>query len=123
MKTMMFVLAAAAVADCAATPVPADKLARAQAAVRTAEAMPQASTDPRAAKHLQLAKEQLDHAKKLMTKGDNSAARWALMRAEADGEAALYLGHAQAAKSDAQTTLDQVRQAMSTMQQQEGGGK
>jgi predicted small lipoprotein YifL len=122
MKTMMLVAAVTALAGCgAATPVPADKLARAQETLRQAEAMPTTATDPKAMQHLQLAKNQLQYAKKLMTEGENEDAKWVLMRADADAEAALYLAHAQAAKTDAQQTIDAIRQAMALMQQ-EGSG-
>ncbi|HVH46951.1 MAG TPA: DUF4398 domain-containing protein [Labilithrix sp.] len=125
MKTKMFVLGALALVGClvgcgAATPVPADKLARAQETVRIAEAAPTAMVDPKAAQHLQLAKEQLQHGKKLMIDGDNDEAKWVLMRAQADGEVAVYQAQAQAAKADAQATLDAIKQAMSMMK--EGGG-
>ena len=124
MKTMMLsVVAAAALAGCATTsPVPADKLARAQAMVRAAEAMPTVATDPKALQHLQLAKDQLNHAKRLMIDGENEDARWVLRRAEADAETALYVAHAQAAKLDALQTIEAIRQAMLVMQQQEGSG-
>ena len=123
MKTMMLVVAGVVLAGCGATtPVPADKLARAQQTVRLAEAMPTTSTDPKALQHLQLAKNQLEQGKKLMIDGENDDAQWVLMRAESDAKAALYLSHAQAARSDAQQTIESIRQAMSAMQQQGGGG-
>ena len=124
MKTMMLVVAGVAIAGCggATTPIPADKLARAQQTVRLAEAMPTTAADPKSLQHLQLAKNQLEHGKKLMIDGDNEDAQWVLQRAEADAKAALYLSHAQAAKADAQQTIEAIRQAMSAMQQQGGGG-
>jgi hypothetical protein len=122
MKKMMLVVAVATLAGCATTPVPADKLASAQSAVRVAEAMPETATDPRAAQHLQLARDQLAHAKRLMINGRNEDARWALMRAEADADTSLSLAHAKAAKADAQVTIEAIRQAMRSMQQQQEGG-
>lgn len=123
MKTMMLVVAVAALGGCgAARPVPADKLARAQETVRLAEMMPTTSSDPKALQHLQLAKNQLEHGKKLMIDGDNEDAQWVLLRAESDAKAALYLSHAQAAKTDAQQTIEAIRQAMSAMQQGGGSG-
>ena len=113
MKTILFVVAVAALAGCGGTtPVPTYKLARAQEMVRNAEAMPTVATDPKATQHLQLAKSQLDHAKRLMIDGENEDARWVLMRAEADAEAALYLSLAQAVKLDAQQTIESIRQSM-----------
>jgi hypothetical protein len=101
----------------AAAPVPADKLARAQESLRRAEDMPEVAADPTSAMHLTLAKNQMQYAKKLMVDGHNEDARWVLMRAESDGEAALYLAHAEAARADAQKTIDAIRQAMALMQQ------
>ena len=118
MKTLMLVVAVATLAGCgAATPIPADRLARAQETVTLAESMPATTTDPKALQHLQLAKNQLTHARKLMIDGENEDAKWVLMRAEADAKAALYLANASAAKTDAQQTIESIRQAMSTMQQ------
>jgi hypothetical protein len=122
MKTMMFLVGLAAIAGCATTPVPADKLARSQAMVQSAEVV-QADADPRASVHLQLAREELRSAKKLMKDGDNDAASWVLMRAEADGEAALHLAQARMAKADAEQTLTAIRQAKTTMMQSQTGGQ
>ncbi len=105
----------AAIAGCAPTPVPANRLARSQAIVDAAEQM-RAESDPRAASHLKLAKEQLGHARKLMRDGDNGAAAWVLARAEADGEAALSLAHAASARADAERTLDAIKQMISANQ-------
>ncbi len=122
MKTMIIAVAAMLVAGCgAATPVPADALTRAQQTVRSAEAMPTTALDPKAMQHLQLAKDQLSYGKRLLVEGENADARWVLMRAEADAEAALYLAHAEAAKADARQTIEAVRQAMSAVQQQKEG--
>lgn len=111
----LLVSSVGAVTGCASTPVPADKLARSQALVETAEQV-HAEADPRAAVHLQLAKDQLKSARDLMRDGDNRSAVWVLRRAEADAEAALAIAHAQTAKADAQRTIDAVKQAMSMMQ-------
>lgn len=123
MKTMKLALVAIslAMAACATAPVPADRLSRAQETVRLAEELPATKADPKAVHHLQLAKDQLKQAKQLMVAGKNGTAKWVLMRAEADGEAALYLARAHAAKLDAQSTLESIRQAMALMKQ-EGQG-
>jgi Domain of unknown function (DUF4398) len=121
-SSVVLLAAGAVLAGCGATtPVPTDKLARAQETLRQAEATPAVATDPKAVQHLQLAKDQLNYGKKLMLDGDNQDAKWVLMRAQADAEAALYLAHAQAAKDDAQQTIEAIRQAMALMQQ-EGSG-
>lgn len=118
-STLCVTAGAAAIAtlivSCAPVPVPANRLARSQAVVDSAEEM-RAESDPRAASHLKLAKDQLGHARRLMRDGDNGAAAWVLARAEADGEAALSLAHAASARADAERTLDAIKQMMSAMQ-------
>lgn len=102
-------IAFAALAGCATTtPVPADKLARTQAAINSAEQMGP-SADPRALMHLELAKHQVAQAKGLMKNGDNRSAGLVLLRAEADAEAALNLARAWWAESDANRTMEEVR--------------
>ena len=86
-------VAVAAITSCRTTPVPADKLARSQALVESAE-QAHVEADPRAAVHLQLAKDQLKSATNLMKDGQNRSAEWILRRAEADAEAALALARA-----------------------------
>lgn len=129
MKTKMFAWGACALCvmglggmtGCAATsPVPADKLARAQETVRIAETAPVTSTDPKTIEHQQIARKELEQGKKLILKGKNHDAKWALMRAQADGELAVYQAQAQQAKQEAQQTLDVITQAMSQMQMQGG---
>jgi hypothetical protein len=111
MKRIIFAaLAVALGVGCASSPVPADKLARSQASVRSAEEQG-AQADPRAAIHLKLAKEQLAEAKKLMKDGDNEAAKNVLLRAEADGDAALNIARATAAEADATRTIQAIQQA------------
>lgn len=118
MKKTLFALGLCVAGCGAASPVPTDTLARAQETVRIAEAAPPASMDPNAAQHLQLAKDQLKQGKRLMLDGKNEQAKWALMRAQADGELAVYQAQAHAAKTDAQATLDAIAQAMTQMQQE-----
>lgn len=121
MKTRSLLVAVvAAIAGCGATiPVPADKLARSQAAVQSAEEV-DATRDPRAAVHLRLAKEQLERGKALMRAGESKQASLVLLRAEADGEAALNLARAHSARMDAEKTIEQVRQAMTRTQEGRG---
>ena len=121
MRTMTIVAASLLVGCATAAPIPADKLARAQESVRHAEEAPEVAADPQATAHLTLAKNQLRSAKKLMVDGHNEDARWALMRAASDAEAALALAHAETARHDAQQTIEAIRQAM-TLMQQEGSG-
>src|SRR5690606_25833530 len=100
MKSVSFgAVAAMAVsaAGCASSPVPADKLARSQAALRSAEEMG-ADRQPTAALHLRFAREQLDLARRLIEKGDNARANGVLARAEADAEVALNLSREASAR-------------------------
>lgn len=115
-KTTAFIVLAAAAAGCATTPVPADKLSRATAAIRSAEEM-NASAYPGAALHLQLAREELAQAKQILRDGGgNERAQFVLLRSEADAEAALNLAREVSAKVEAQRILENVRQVRAQMQ-------
>ncbi|MBK7769472.1 MAG: DUF4398 domain-containing protein [bacterium] len=65
---------------------------------------------PRAALHLQLAKESLAQAQVLAEKGDRDEARSLLMRAQADAELAILLSREQSEKTEAALAVDKVRQ-------------
>lgn len=78
-------------------------------AIRAAEAVGSANV-PRAALHLQLARESLDRATELAAKGDQDEATSLLMRAEADAELAILLAQAQGEKADAAEAMARVRQ-------------
>lgn len=108
----------AGVTACATTPVPADKLSRSQASVRTAEEM-NAQAEPTAALHLRLAQEQIATAKKLLQDGDNDRAASVLLRAEADADAARELARKRSAQIEAQTAKQNIEQ----MKQSMGGPK
>ncbi len=99
---------------CASSPVPADTLARSQAAVRSADEVG-AQKVPVAALHLKVANEELEQARKLIADGDNKRAEYILLRAEADAEAALNLAREATARADAQKTIVEV-QKMKTAQ-------
>ena len=105
---------AAGLAACATTPIPADKLSRSQAAVRSAEEM-NAQAEPAAAMHLRLAHEQIALAKQLLGDGDNERAASVLLRAEADADAARELARRQAARTEAQTAKQNIEQMKSSM--------
>jgi hypothetical protein len=109
MKTIAWIGAASVVLGaCASSPVPADRLARSQAAVRSAHEVG-AENVPPAALHLKIANEELGMAKKLIEDGDNQRAEYILLRAEADANAALALAREAQARDDAQRTIDQVQ--------------
>lgn len=121
MKTIALLAAASvALGACASSPVPADRLAKSQAAIRSAKELG-AERIPPAALHLKVANDELDLARKLMADGDNKRAEYVLMRAEADAETSIALAHENVARSDAQRTLDEVQKLKSSMTTGEEG--
>lgn len=64
---------------------------------------------PRAALHLQLAKEQLAKAQALAKDGEGERADSMLQRAEADAELAVVLCHGDTAKTEAEEAVERVR--------------
>lgn len=116
MKTLipMSLVVVAGLVGCAATPIPADKLSRSQAAVRSAEEM-NAQAEPAAAMHLRLAHEQIALAKKMLADGDNDRAAMVLLRAEADAEAARELARKHSARVEAQTAKQSIEEMKSSM--------
>jgi len=93
---------------CVGAQVPTDRLASAEAAIRTAREVSAERTSPQGALHLQLAREQLDAAKRLVADGDMKRAEWVLRRAEADAELALQMAREERAKAAAEQTLEDV---------------
>jgi hypothetical protein len=93
---------------CASIPAPQERLVASQAAIRAAEEVG-ANQVPAASLHLQLAREQTEHAKKLMDQGDNRRAEYSLLRAESDAELALQLAKEAPARAEAQAALDRVQ--------------
>jgi regulator of protease activity HflC (stomatin/prohibitin superfamily) len=65
---------------------------------------------PQASLHLQLAKEELELAKRLSAKGEKEKAASMLLRAEADAELAVVLSHEDAEKAEAMAAVKRVRQ-------------
>lgn len=78
-------------------------------AIRAAEAVG-TTNSPRAALHLQLARESADQAKVLADKGEKDEAKSLLTRAEVDAELAVLLAREQNEKTDAARAMEQVRQ-------------
>src|SRR5262245_57302741 len=91
---------------CASAPVPAERLASAEAATRGATEVG-AQTAPQAALHLKLARDQITQAKGLIEAGDNARAERVLMRAEADAELALAIAREGTARAEANALLAQ----------------
>jgi hypothetical protein len=94
-------------AGCASSP--ALRTESSTGAIRAAEAVG-ADQVPRAALHLQLAREELDRAKGLSDRGKREEAASQLLRAEADAELAVALSREQAQKSEAAQAVERVRQ-------------
>lgn len=78
------------------------------AAIRSAEELG-ATNVPRAALHLQFAKEEMAAATALNEKGETEEANSWLLRAEADAELAVALSRADAEKSEAKAAVERVR--------------
>src|SRR5262249_10531402 len=83
---------------CAAPPVPAEKLASAEAGIRAAAEVG-AEGVPQAALHLKLARDQVEQAKGLVQRGDRDRATVVLDRAEADAALSLTLARESAARA------------------------
>jgi len=91
-------------------PPPADRMASAEAASRSARELG-AEREPKAALHLRLAQEQIDQAKKLMTDGDNKRADLVLQRASSDAELAVMLAKESTARGEADKAQERVKNA------------
>jgi hypothetical protein len=103
------ILAVFAAAACAGTnAAPNHKAESSSAAIRAAEEVGAAHT-PDAALHLQLAKEQFEHARKLTGEDDKGRADRLLLRAQADAELSLALARSETEKSEARAAVDKVR--------------
>jgi len=101
------VLFAAFAAGCASAP--AVNKEGSTSAIRAAEESG-ASSVPSASLYLQLAKEELEHAKGLVAKGENEEAESMLLRSQADGELAVALSRGDADKKEAIQAVERVRQ-------------
>lgn len=109
--TMVFAVAVAAiaiVAGCAST-APNRTSEGSTSGIRAAEEVG-ARNVPRAALHLQLAKEELGRAEAMAKEDENEQASSMLMRAEADAELALALSRENTEKSEAVAAVERVRQ-------------
>jgi len=101
------VLFASALAGCGSSP-PINKEAS-TSAIRAAEEVG-ASAVPQASLYLQLAKEGLENAKGLATKGDKEEAESMLLRSQADAELAVALSRSDADKKEAAQAIERVQQ-------------
>lgn len=116
----LLLLLAASATGCATTQVLHTESST--AAIRSAEEVG-APGVPRAALHLQLAKEAVEAATALNEAGDEDEAKSLLLRAEADAELAVALSRAAAEKSEAEAAISRVRQLQSENPYAPGGAK
>jgi hypothetical protein len=110
MKIVYYMVLGGAVLSvaCASTPVPADKLARSSASIRSAETV-NAGQNPTSSTHLALARQEMAEAKANLKEGNNEKAGWLLLRAEADADAAMNLAREAQARAEAQQTMQSVQ--------------
>ena len=105
-----FAMAAATTAiavGCASTPPLRTEAS--SSGIRAAEEVGAAKV-PQASLHLQLAKEELENAKRLAANDEKERAVSMLSRAEVDAELAVALSREDAEKAEAQGAIDRVRQ-------------
>ncbi|MBK8011774.1 MAG: DUF4398 domain-containing protein [Deltaproteobacteria bacterium] len=102
----LFSAGAVMVAGCASSPPL--RTEESTAGIRAAEEVGAADV-PRAALHLQLAREALDSARALAKDGESEKASSMLSRAEVDAELAVALSHEDSERSDADAALERVR--------------
>jgi hypothetical protein len=105
---------------CGATyPVPAQRMADAESAQRSARELG-AESKPTAQLSLKLAGEQLEAAKRAIEQGNNRRADFLLIRARADAELALALAREQDAMTKLKTTTDAATAAATATANAEG---
>ena len=85
-------------------------------AIRAAEEVG-AAHNPEAALHLELAKEQFEHARRLTSADDRPASTRLLLRARADADLSLALTREKTSKLEAQAALDKVKTLDEALQQ------
>jgi outer membrane murein-binding lipoprotein Lpp len=94
------------VAGCASAPLRTEEAST--SGIRAAEEAGAAKV-PQASLHLQLAKEENEHAQKFIKEGDAPHAEGQLMRAQADAELALALAREAPMQVEAQQEADKAR--------------
>jgi hypothetical protein len=107
-KWEILVLVALVSAGCGGAPLPADRLASAEAAVRGADEVG-GESQPQASLHLKMARDQIAQAKSLIKDGDNDRAGMVLSRAEVDAELALSLTREASARTQATAAIQEAQ--------------
>jgi hypothetical protein len=108
-------LLACALGACGGAAIPQEQLTAAKAAVSGAE-VGGANSDPRAALHLQRAKEGVAKAEKLIADDENEEAASVIERATADADLALALAREAGAKGEAIETKEQLERLKESTQ-------
>jgi hypothetical protein len=85
-------------------------------AIRAAEEVG-AAHSPEASLHLELAKEEFEHARKLTSPDDRPASMRLLLRARADADLSLALTRASTSKLEAKAALEKVKTLNDSLQQ------
>lgn len=117
MKRLICSLALLMLVACGGAPIPHDKMSSAEAEVRAAQVVVEDlraqgpnELAPKAQLHLEMARNQVESARKLMADGDNAEAGRVLERAQADASYALALARQAAARGEANKVLGQVEE-------------
>jgi len=106
-QRLLPIVALGLVAGCGASAVPVAASTDARAAISAAEAVG-AETQPQAALHLKMARDQVRQADMLIRDGDNDEARLVLGRAKVDAELALALSREAQMRARAQQAWRQI---------------
>jgi hypothetical protein len=108
LRILLVTLAVSAGACASSSAAPNEKAESSSAAIRAAEEVG-ATHSPTAALHLQLAKEQFEHASRLTDKKDKEQADGLLMRAQVDAELSLALARGESEKAEARSAIDKMK--------------
>ncbi|HEY3493407.1 MAG TPA: DUF4398 domain-containing protein [Polyangiaceae bacterium] len=104
-----------ALTACGGAAVPQEALTAAKASVQGAE-VAGAASEPKAALHLKLAKEQITKAEALIEDGDNEEAAVQVDRAQADADLSMSLAKEAKAKLEASETKEQLERLKKNVQ-------
>ena len=104
----ILVLLAGALAACGGGQLNQQKLSSAEGAIRAAEEVG-ANDQPKAALHLQLARDQINQAKRIADDGDEENAALLLNRAQADADLALQLANTDQEQQEARQAWQKIQ--------------
>lgn len=104
----MLVLLAGALAACGGAQLNQNKLTDVEGAIRAAEEVG-AKDQPKASLHLQLARDQINQAKRVADDGDEENAALLLNRAQVDAELALQLAKTEQEQQEARQAWQKIQ--------------